>query len=201
LSASAETTEKLQCISCGRVLARAVSFCPYCAKPQNPVVEPLPLDGDESADFEAPPIEDKLPPPAPSPLPGPAQGGGTGKSPNTEVQPPRPRSKLWILVIPFLLLAAGAALLLRSGPPAPGSIEVRAVASEWKPVDVNALPAGSTLVVSGDGPFRIRSQSTPPILVDGGGSTDLSSLDRGIEVEAASGGEVRVTFEAAGNDH
>jgi hypothetical protein len=200
LSGSAETIEKPRCILCGRQFGRPVNFCPYCTEPQNPIAEPLVRNDDEPADVEAPRIEDK-PPPSASPLPEPPRASAARKSFNKDVQPRRPRSKLWILVIPFLLLAAGATVLWNSGTPAPGSVEVTATAGEWKPVDVKAFPIGSTLVVSGDGPFRIRSQRTPPILVDSGGSTDLSSLDRGIEVEAANGTEVRVTFEAASSGH
>jgi hypothetical protein len=179
-----------------------VNFCPYCAEPQNPIAEPLVLSGAEQANFEAPRDDEKHSSPAasplPSPLPEPLQGSAAKKSTNKEV-PPRPRSKLWILVIPLLLLGAGAALLWNSGPPTPDSVEVTATAGQWKPVDINAFPAGSIVVASANGAFRIRSQSTPPILVGNGGSTDLSSLDRGIEVEGANGGEVRITFEAAGS--
>lgn len=196
--------EQERCISCRRAFPRPVNFCPYCAARQPCAAAPEAFV-EEIPDKTGAPLSEALvageqgPSPAvsvpvkdPPPQAASAQPLATATSPTGA----RPKSRAWLLALPLVLIAAGALYVWHSATQTPPPIRVTAVAGRWTPVDVNAVAAGSTLAVSGDGPFRIRSQSTAPILVDSAG-TDLSSLDRGVEVEAANGGEVHVTLQPA----
>lgn len=174
---------------------------PVAPPPEQPAPQPPPI---------VPPLTPPQPvPPQPVPphLPGDRHTPVIGSEPDPPIlvfppaQPARPgalsRLKVWhiltVSVIVSLALIAGKKLFTGA---AAAHVETTAHAGRWSVVDVSALPVGKIVTVSGDHPFRIRSQGRLPILV-GVNGVDLAVLAAGhIEVKSAWSGDVAVRIEA-----
>jgi len=213
---------------CNHALARTAKYCPYCGTDQ--AVE-VTRDGRDSRSADIPKpnqgsaevIQPLDTPTAPF---GSAAGKGSthelqtsrgthfelalikGKLPAAEVADSkfqaRPgRSRLPLLVVVALAAISLFWVLFRFTPQPSPVVRVDAKVGVWTGVSINDLAPGAQIVMSGDGPFRVRTGSSAPILVDGrGGSTNLGAVDRAeFEVKSANERIVHVTIEDAGTSH
>lgn len=112
--------------------------------------------------------------------------------------------KVWFLVAGGLLLAFGmfsiVGLLDRGpsqhDPSMPDHLDVAALPGRWTKLDLGTIPLGTSLVVSSNGPFLIRSDDGPAVEVDGN-ELDLGTISRSnTKVQASGADPVTVTVEA-----
>jgi hypothetical protein len=184
--------------NCGRAFPRAVKRCPYCGALQNPVegVDPNQVRPVEQIDSTvaggvgfagpSPSGQDSEKHDSASPDPEPNQ--------TTTKLPPDPPNLKWqkwaigsvvaAVVIFFVCVQFGSESV----------VKVEALPNSWTSVKLSDFPAGTRIVFSAPGAFRVRTATTPPVLVNGeAGDADLSGLPRdGVEIRSATGGTLDV---------
>jgi hypothetical protein len=199
----------LTCISCRRAFARKVEFCPFCRKSQSPVLAKPAVharDRDHGVANDAPPSGAPAPPAAASSAASHARPEDTRAADQPSIAevstaPAPTESKTWwlwisVLAAVVILIACVVAGVFTSGMPR-DHMAITATAGSWTKVDWSDFTPDGEIVVSADGPFRVRSSNGAPILVNGGDGVDLSSLKReGLEIKSAAGHDVQVTLEA-----
>ena len=208
-------------VDCHRSFARPVRHCPFCGALQTvgndkavdssikvppatdkatPVdigdhaeemVEPYRTEKTESV-AESPPVSDVLSEPK--------HGGQQASLGNHAIkEEKKKRSRKTGQRVLFAVLSVTALVLVlrtifHSATEAPITLEATAQADQWTSVDISKFGAGTRLFVSGDGPFRVRTASEPPILV----SREPTALGQihssGFEVKSASGTIVHITI-------
>lgn len=189
---------------CGKAFPRKVHYCPFCGVHQEgpeALVAVVPLAPDipeipapagkveaaskpvSAADRDA----DKK-----SQDPEPAKADPPAPQPKRVVQQParRPKSRRW----PIWAGAVVVLVVIRALFWSSGSVTVVASPNDWTAVKLDAFKAGTRIVFSAPGAFRLRTATTPPVLVNGGeGDADLSNLPReGVEIRSATGDSVKV---------
>lgn len=210
-----QTGPQCRCVNaaCGRALARPVRFCPYCGVRQTVETADEPASAQADKPSVAAKIEER---PVAAENIASATHADSGPQPNAvgertapanvEAPPARPfgvhaappKRKTGKFV--WLALAAAAVLvwyLIPADPDKP--VNVTASPDAWTAVDIGNFREGSTIVISGDGPFRLRSLETDPILVRArNGVIKLAQMHRkGLEVKSAYDQPVHVRFSLA----
>lgn len=112
--------------------------------------------------------------------------------------------KVWFLVAGGLFLAFGMFSIMglldrapsRQNPRVPDHLDVAALPGQWTKLDLSTIPLGTSLVVSSNGPFLIRSDDGPAVEVEGN-ELDLGTISRSnTKVQASGADPVTVTVEA-----
>jgi len=201
----AGAAEQLSCInsSCGRPFERALAYCPYCGQPQKiekkpppPTAAPAQQPTSPNPDAQPPKTEKRES--APTPLSKPTMPAPPPRAAAAPPPAPGKKSSHLFLIAGAVAAAALVTFLLwpRSGTK---DSAVTTVGAQWAALDLSQFPNGAHVVVSGDGAFRLRSASTPPILVEGNNpAIALGTIHRlGLEAKSVSQNPVRISVSAA----
>jgi hypothetical protein len=192
----------LQCCStsCRRFLPRKVKRCPFCGALQNNpdyINERTPVPPKDQAVSGVPAHTKKSETGSSatgSGKPTPVSQSLAPKPPKPDVPPPPPppppKWRKWMVGG----VVVTAFLVIRTVFWSSSDVKVEASPNSWTSVKLSDFPAGTRIVFSAPGAFRVRTVTTPPVLVNGeSGDADLSSLPRdGVEIRSATGATLDV---------
>lgn len=188
-----QPSEPTECqnAQCDRALARPVEYCPYCGTstaeaderipPRNEITEPK--DVKPSADA-AEVQQSKSEHVSEASVANPVHAPEPVQRNQDPVPKPIPVSR--VLLSALALIAAATIYYLTTSTPSARTVEIDASPTSWLALDLSGFTDGDRILIRADGPFRLRSSTTSPILVGGVNAVDIGSLGHsGVEVKSA----------------
>ena len=221
----AKTSARLNgniCYHCSKPFARKVDFCPFCGGRQQKIrsladenkneITSQPEQQKKPAFISAPILTSASPPapavanasgqtfspadlpttrpPAPASLQKTTSGIGQDSPPTSKPN----RNALYFKIGVAVIILGAAISHFFGGTPPPIALVVQP--GQWKAIDLGNIPPDSAVAISADGPFRVRSNRSPPLLVDGGQPVDLGKIARqNFEIKTATDQQVHIEIQ------